>query len=78
MSNDKIKAKLGLYRALYNAVGKVESFYNYECPACDLEQDEECTCREGLQEFTQAQDTMFLIYKTLRDNDLPDPEEKGE
>lgn len=55
-----------LCQALVNAVGRVYSFYKWECPSCDLEEkDTKCTCKQGFIEFKKAQDEMFAVYKAL-------------
>lgn len=68
MSLDKVQAKLALHQALYNAVDKWASYYDYQCPQCDLEdEDAECTCHQGFEEFKSVQETMLTVHRALKE-----------
>lgn len=61
-----------LCRALINAVGHHESFYDWECQRCEADKEAdkpllECTCKEGFEGFRKSQEVMFSVYHTIKD-----------
>jgi len=75
----EVSVQNALCQALINSVGKVHSFYKWECPSCDKEEkDVECNCKQGFIEFKKAQDTMFTVWKTINKELNETESENGE
>ena len=68
----EINIQNALCQALINAVGKYYGQYQDDtkwlCPHHDGDEEDEdkCTCKEGLDKYMQMKDDMFACYLAIR------------